>query len=477
MRVSGYEPRGSAMVTSLRTKLRELFGVDLRSLALLRIGLGTSVFADTCVRAFDLVGLYTDRGVFPRELVLATQGPGIYLSAHYWASVHPLLEGALFVLAGVAALALMVGWRTRSATILCWYLVASIQLRQPLVYIGGDSILRMLLFWGMFLPLAARFSLDASRGDVNRGPDRFVSGATIALLLQVCLIYWMTGLRKDGPLWWTGQAVFYTLHQEAWVTQFGESLRDYPAVLETLTYATLGLELFGPFLAFLPIYTSTFRFVTVIIFAAFHIGLALMLNIGLFPLFSIVAWLPFIPTEFWRRAGWPDNSIPAAASDWRTRLSSAAALMCLVYVVALLAQRARVIPRVLPPPVVAAGTALRLQQTWNMFAPDPPTSTVRHDVHKTLIDGSHGTERAGDSFRWTVYLAYAGVPRSAGDPYMRSIHRYAIWHCTLVDQVAAQRVAIIMTTREINAHGVGEPDVRVLADVSCTVGTGGHPWT
>jgi len=79
-----------------RGKLRELWGIDLRSLALLRIGLGASVLADVAIRAFDLVGLYTDRGVLPRALVLAMDGPGVYLSTHYWASANPLLQGALF---------------------------------------------------------------------------------------------------------------------------------------------------------------------------------------------------------------------------------------------------------------------------------------------------------------------------------------------------------------------------------------------
>ena len=96
------------------------------------------------------------------------------------------------------AIALLVGWRTRLATVLCWYLVASVQ---PLSYMGGDSILRLLLFWGLFLPLSARFSMDAVQGRVRRRRDSFISGGTVALLLQVCIIYWATGIQKTGALW------------------------------------------------------------------------------------------------------------------------------------------------------------------------------------------------------------------------------------------------------------------------------------
>ena len=57
-------------------RLRDLFAVDLRSLALLRIGLGVSVLADTMMRAFDLVGLYTDRGAAPRPSCSCPSRPG-----------------------------------------------------------------------------------------------------------------------------------------------------------------------------------------------------------------------------------------------------------------------------------------------------------------------------------------------------------------------------------------------------------------
>jgi len=206
-----------------------LFGVDLRSLALLRVGLGAAVLADVALRAFDLVGLYTDRGVLPRDLLLATEGAGVYLSAHYWASAHPALQAALFVFTAACAVALLVGWRTRVVTFVCWYLVASVQIRQPLAYMGGDAILRLLLFWSVFLPLGARFSVDASHGRTRLRPDQFVSGATVALLLQGCLIYWATGFRKSGSLWWSGQAVFYALHLDSWATPLGVWLRQYPA--------------------------------------------------------------------------------------------------------------------------------------------------------------------------------------------------------------------------------------------------------
>jgi Vitamin K-dependent gamma-carboxylase len=452
-----------------RAKLHELFGVDLRSLALLRIGLGVSVLADVTMRGVDLVGLYTDQGVLPRNLLLAMDGPGVYLSAHYWASTHPLLQGTLFAISAACAMALLVGWRTRLATLACWYLVASVQIRQPLGYMGGDSILRLLLFWGLFLPLGARFSVDAAHGRARPRPDRFVSGATVALLLQVCLIYWATSVRKTGDLWWSGQAIFYALHADRWVTPLGVRLREYPSLLEPMTYATLGLELFGPFLAFVPIYTGVFRLLTVGIFWAFHVGLATTMNIGLFPLFSMVAWLPFVPTEAWTWLGSRTGTEAAGTEDWRSRLASVTAVILLIYVVVLLAERARVIPRVLPAQAIAVGTALRLQQTWDMFAPDPPKATSREEIQKTLSDGSVVIEPASTSFRWTVYVGRVGSQQTRGSPLSSSLSRFALYRCddTAPDGVRVERLAILSHQRQIYADGPDEPVTRTLIEVQC----------
>ena len=458
-----------------RAKLRELFGVDLRSLALLRIGLGVSVLADVSIRAFDVVGLYTDRGVLPRDLLLAMEGRGVYLSAHYWASAHPLLQVVLFAVTAACAVALLVGWRTRLATLACWYLVASVQIRQPLGYMGGDSILRLLLFWGLFLPLAARFSLDASHGRERPGPDRFVSGATVALLLQVCLIYWVTGIRKEGGLWWSGEAVFYALHAESWFTPFGAWLRDFPALLQPITYMTLGLELLGPLLAFVPLRTAECRLAAIALFWSSHLGLAAAMHIGLFPLFSMVAWLPFIPTQAWTWLGASTSTSHDHPPGWRARVRSVAAAVCLAYIFVLLAERARIIPRLLPAEVTAVGRALRIQQSWGMFAPDPSTVSSRREIRKTWADGSQVTEPASTSFRWTVYLRRAATPLPPEHPLAKSLQRFVHLRCQDSRPGTTgriERIAILVHVREIHSDGFGEPGTLTLVDASCPRGPG-----
>jgi hypothetical protein len=451
--------------------LYELFGSDLRSLAVLRIGLGIAVLADLAYRAFDFIALYTDEGLFPRHLLLQFEGREVLLSAHYWASAHPALQAALFAFTAACALALVAGWRTRLMTAVLWYLVSSVQVRQPLAYMGGDSILRLTLFWGMFLPLGARFSLDRAHGRVREHADRFVSLATLAVLLQICLVYWATGFRKSGPLWWSGRAVFYALHQEAWATPLGASLRQYGGLLEWLTYATLALELLGPCLAFMPVATAWFRLATIALFWSFHLGLASAMNIGLFPLFSMVAWLPFLPTKFWTWIGVPETTAtaPAVTPGWRSRLSSVAVAVCLMYVVLLLAERARVLPRMIPAPVFSLGRLLRLQQTWNMFAPDPTPTSTRYVVTRHFSDGSDVETPATTSFRSAVFVSRLTAVRRPDEPFTRALRRLALAQCN-TDSASpfVDRVTITQHRAQITDAGYGPVTTGPIITTPCS---------
>jgi hypothetical protein len=439
---------------------------------LLRIGLGISVFIDVAMRAFDLTGLYTDSGVLPRDLLRAMGGPGVYLSAHYWASTHSWLQGALFAITAAFAVMLLVGWRTWLANVACWYLVSSIQVRQPVAYMGGDSILRLLLFWGLFLPLGARFSVDASAKHGAPRSDRLTSGATVALLLQVCLIYWVTAIRKTGDLWWSGEAVFYALHSDL-ATTFGTWLRASPlAVLELLTYGTLALEFFGPFLAFIPVYNPAFRLITIALFWSFHVGLAATMNIGLFPVFAMVGWLAFVPTETWTFLRMPRTVTPETRPRLRSRLLSLTAVICFTFVAVLVTERSRIIPPVLPRPLIDIGRALRLEQSWTMFAPNPATSTARFELRATFADGTTVLAPAATSFRWAQYMSRAAAERSPDDPLAQSLRRVAPyrcleWNAERSDLPLVQRMALLIHVRRLHDYTPSEASTTTLMDAPC----------
>lgn len=286
-----------------RAKVVEIFGADLRSLAAFRIVLALLVLADLTNRSTDLYAFYTDKGVLSRADL--TQEV-----LNRWSFSLNLMNGEfffqvlLFGIAALAALALLVGYRTRLMSVVVWVLMLSIQWRNPLVLNEGDTLLRMLLFWGMLLPLGAYWSVDRSLNAAHsRVSMRFLSIATVGLFLQIAFMYWFTAILKSGPEWRVdGTALYYAMSYEQVVTPIGAYLSQFPELLKVLTFATIGLEAFGPFLLFCPIFTGPVRTAAVLAFMSLHLGIWMTMDIGTFPWVSAFCMVCFLPGWFWSKA-------------------------------------------------------------------------------------------------------------------------------------------------------------------------------
>ncbi|MBE9075929.1 HTTM domain-containing protein [Romeria aff. gracilis LEGE 07310] len=284
--------------------LSKRYGLDLRSLALLRMGLALVILADLGIRFGDVTALYSDAGVLPRQLLLEEVLQPWYWSLHLL-SGQPLVQGLMFAAAAFFALAMLVGYQTRLATIASWALLVSLHNRNPLLIFAADDVLRAVMFWAMFLPLGAAYSIDRAMNTSSQPlPRRIFTAATVALMVQQCFIYWFSALFKTtSPDWWpSGSAVYYSLSYDQYATPLGHLLLGLGPLLTVLTLVTLVVEWVGPLLLWVPIRTDFFRMLAVILFIALHAGFGLTLNIGIFPFLSIVTWLAFIPTSVWE--GW-----------------------------------------------------------------------------------------------------------------------------------------------------------------------------
>ncbi|MCK7610674.1 HTTM domain-containing protein [Roseibium sediminicola] len=300
--------------------LRTIFGIDLRTLALFRVLLGVYILIDLAMRSRDLVSHYTDAGIMPRSV----QIDHLYITT--W-SLH-LANGAawfqalLFVLAGFAAIGLLVGWRTRAMTAISWLLMLSVQNRNTFILSGEDNLALLMLFWAMFLPLGARCSVDAALDRTNRftGNDYFTM-ATMALLLQGMSMYFFSALLKTHPIWYQdGTAVHYALQLDYLVTPFALWFRQFHELMAGLTYYVYALELVGPFLIFSPIFHRTLRTIFMLAFMTMHLSFLLFLEIGFFPFISIIMNLTFMPGWMWDKlAGWLPLRCQGQLTIWYDR--------------------------------------------------------------------------------------------------------------------------------------------------------------
>lgn len=276
------------------------FAIDLRTLALFRVCFGLVFLADLVIRASTVTAHYTDDGVWPRADAAAAL-PELGFSFH-------LLGGStgfqlvLFAVAGLLALLLTVGYRTRLMTILCWVMLASINHRNYLIGQTSDTLMLSLLFWSIFLPLGARYSVDAALNQNTIESNSICSWATAAMVVQVLSVYFFGALLKTGDVWMVSDdAIHVALHFSAYASQLGLWMGEtLPlAVQKILTQYTWYIELYGPVLVLLPFLTQQIRFVVIPMLMVLHVGFALLLTVGIYPYLSITSLILLIPSRFW----------------------------------------------------------------------------------------------------------------------------------------------------------------------------------
>ncbi|MFM7882572.1 MAG: hypothetical protein ACKO8H_12270, partial [Microcystis panniformis] len=245
---------------------------------------------------------YSELGVLP--LVSLSK---VSASPFYWSifalSDSVLVQSILFIVAIAIALLLLIGYHTRLATIATWVLIVSLHHRNPLLLFAADDVIRAVLFWAMFLPLGACYSLESALNtNPNPLPKRVVSAATVALMIQICYIYmWSAAFKTKSETWWPdGTAVYYSLSYDQYGTAFAGFLLSLPQqLLKILTFSALIFEWVGPLLIFIPFRNSFFKIVAILSFILLHIGFGLSFHLGIFPFLSVTHWLPIIPSLVW----------------------------------------------------------------------------------------------------------------------------------------------------------------------------------
>ena len=385
--------------SALRKVARRRLAVDRRALAAFRVGLALVLLADLARRTPDVAAFYTDSGVLPRSL-LGTLYPGYETVSLHAVSGSLTFQVLLFGLAAVAALALLAGYRTRLAAVLSLVLLVSLQLRNPLVLNSGDVLLRRLLFWGLLLPLGSRWAVDSGQrpdGDVSvAGP------ATAGLLAQVIAVYATNAVVKlRSDVWLRGDAVRYAFELDHFTVALGNVLAGRAALLTVADWVWLGLLVVSPLLVLL---TGRARAGLVTAFMCVHAGMVVTLNLGVFPLVSLVSLLPFMPTVVWDRfeqwigvPGW----LPALHRPWTPlaqrvpALSGAARAFAALCLAVLLVSNAVGLGVVGAP----AGTPSQVtERSWDMFAPSPPLATWWYDAPATLTTGEQVNAITGDRY-------------------------------------------------------------------------------
>ncbi|MEU7091947.1 HTTM domain-containing protein [Kitasatospora aureofaciens] len=164
--------------------------------AVVRIGFGLVWLAYLLREWPNRRVLYGDRSPWSMELaqrLLADDGAFTVLP---WFGGRLWFE-LVYHLAVLAALAVLLGWRTRASTVLFLVTVLSLQNRDVLLGDGGDNVVHLMAVYLVFTRCAEVWSLDARRV----GPGR--SGVVLWALLGAALAICQAGDFSGDSLTWT----------------------------------------------------------------------------------------------------------------------------------------------------------------------------------------------------------------------------------------------------------------------------------
>jgi hypothetical protein len=438
---------------SLGSRLSDVAGLDLRSIGLLRIGIAVCLLIDLAGRAPDLEAHYTDVGLFPRDVAIQT-ADAWHISLHF-ANGQYIFQAILFALAGLCAACLLIGVQTRLAAIASWVFIVSLQNRNFIILNGADVLLRMTLFFSLFLPLGARFSIDRLRA-ISRPPDEtnwIATPGTVFYALQFMFVYVFAGLIKSEiPAWREGTGLAYALRSPEFVEPLGLKFVENVGLMRSLNGCVIYGELFASFLLLLPVWTWAARIALVLGISALHLLIATTMSVGMFPLVAIVAVSVFLPSMFWdhaariagRRAPFLIQSVerlstwlrppirarldplperpPPALRRWGSALFGAG---CIVLVFLCNVATYRPLPFLVPEKLQWITPTLRLEQRWDMFAA-PLTAGGWYVIPARLTSGAEvdlATQKptvswdepplVGDTYanaRWKKYFMNISIP-------------------------------------------------------------------
>ena len=278
----------------LRANLSHSVAIDTRSLAVFRMILGAVVIADVFLRARNFTFFYTDDGVVPGSFAMELTADTAF--SIFYFTTNPVVIAALFGLTAVVGLQLLIGYRSTLATVLALLLVVSMDHHNPLVLSYADTLFRLLLFWGIFLPLGERWSIDALHTEST--PRASISSVASALALsQMVYMYFMNWYHKsDDELWTSGEATPLIMGLDDTTFLLGEFTRNFPTLLEYGGLTWYYMLAFSWLLIFL---AGRKRMLLVAMFMAGHASFALTVRIGAFAYVAIAGLTLFLQAQFW----------------------------------------------------------------------------------------------------------------------------------------------------------------------------------
>lgn len=270
--------------------------IDSRALGLFRIFIGLIVLIDVLLRFRNFNLFYSENGAIPRSVVV-NEIPSYALSFHTLTGNDTIMI-ILFILQILFSIQLIIGYKTRFASLIVFMFVVSINFRGIYLDSYSDVLLKLLLFWSIFLPLGEKWSVDSFLR--NRQPCKNIASLPSLLILsQMISMYIINGYHKYqySEEWiLTDTAIKSLLDYSIASYLLSDYIMALPDFLLVL-FSTLWILLLitSPLLL---LFDGKKRTLFTFAFIFIHIGILLSFRVGAFSVVSISGLILFVHSGF-----------------------------------------------------------------------------------------------------------------------------------------------------------------------------------
>lgn len=193
----------------------------------------------------------------------------------------------------LTSLTVMIGFKTRISTFVCFILMVSMQNRNWAILNSGDTLMRCMLFLMVFAPTHVKYSVDSYLAAKKGTPfgDQIPIFTVRLMQLQFSLVYLATTLFKlKGYDWVDGTAVYYTSRLVNFQRVVLPIVFDFPFLVKFATWSALFIEFSMGTL----VWFKELRIPVLIAGLLLHLGIEISMSIGFFEWVMIAAYILFL---------------------------------------------------------------------------------------------------------------------------------------------------------------------------------------
>lgn len=256
-----------------------------RPLAALRISLAAVLLGQAWLLRGEVLELFAQDGIVQGELgrYLGVSGaPHLGWLVERLAPLGVGEASCLHAVCGlyvVSLIGLGLGFFTRIAAVIAWFLHWTLIRTGCMTTYGADVYAHIFLFYLIWIPAGSAWSFDVARGRTSSAPTSAARLGLRVLQLHLCVSYLASGIQKSaGVQWWNGELLWRALSLPVYQQYDLSWLASYPWLSRIGGWTALFVEL--GYCVF--IWPRRTRRLWIAAIAALHLGIAVFLGLGVF---------------------------------------------------------------------------------------------------------------------------------------------------------------------------------------------------